>query len=126
MLEVKLKKTEDVSFSNYVQVKAKIGEYLSAIIMYEMVRGCNFLEVSSFLTDLSSILVETYMKSDEEVLVKRMEILIGKLDTYVEREYAFLPDDLKIAKQIREDFERSKPMIEELMEVRNEKDSSIK
>lgn len=124
MLEVKLKKTEDIEFSNYAQVKAKIGEYLSAIIMYEMVRGCNLLEVSSFLTDLSSILVETYMNSDEEVLVKRMGILLTKLDTYVEREYAFLPDDLKIANQIREDFERSKPMIEELMEVKNEEKSS--
>lgn len=126
MLDIKLKKTEDIAFSNYTQVKAKIGEYLSAIIMYEMVRGCNLLEVSSFLTDLSSILVETYMKSDEEVLIKRMEILIGKLDGYVEREYAFLPDDLKLANQIREDFERSKPMIEELMEVKNEEKSSSK
>lgn len=126
MLDIKLKKTEDITFSNYAQVKAKIGEYLSAIIMYEMVRGCNLLEVSSFLTDLSSILVETHIKSDEEILVERMEILIGKLDSYIEREYAFLPDDLKIANQIREDFERSKPMIEELMEVKNEEKSSSK
>lgn len=124
MLDIKLEKTEDFSFSNYAQVRGKIGEYLSAIIMYEMVRGCNLLEVSSFLTDLSSILVETHMKSDEKILAKRMGLLINKLDRYIEREYAFLPDDLKIANQIREDFERSKPMIEEMMEVKNEEKSS--
>lgn len=125
MLDLKLEKTEEIYFSNYVQVKAKIGEYLSAVIMYEMIRGCNLLEVSSFLTDLSSILVETHMNSDEDSLMKRMGLLMSKLDSYVEREYAFLPDDLKIAKQIREDFERSKPMIEELMEEKNEEKPSV-
>lgn len=100
----------------YLKTRAKVGEYLSAIIMYEMVRGCNFFKVAGFLIETSGILIETHFEiSDRAVITKKMFPLLKKLEKYLDKEYAYLPDDLRIAQQIREDFERSKPMIEEIM-----------